>query len=190
MREQRFKAMLLEQARLEPGQRLLDLGCGTGTLALMASEHEPGLEVTGLDADPEILARARRKAAAAGARIQFDEGYSTDLPYEDASFDRIVSTLFFHHLKPAAKRRTAAEIARVLGTGGELHVADFGRPGDPLMWMAFQTVRRFDGREETQDNLEGNLPAIFEAAGLAAMGPSASVRTALGHLHLYQATKR
>ena len=189
MREQRFKGMLLDQSGLVPGQRVLDLGCGTGTLALMAAEREPGLDLIGLDADPEILARARRKAAAAGVEIQFDQGLSTELPYGDASFDRVCSTLFFHHLKPADKRRTANEVARVLKPAGELHVADFGPPGDPLMQLAFRTVRRFDGREETQDNLEGRLPTIFEQSGLSGATARASLRTFMGRLFLYSATK-
>ena len=187
MRERRFKTMLLDQAELQPGQRVLDLGCGTGTLALMAAEREPGLEVIGLDADPEILIRARDKAAAAGAEIRFDQGFSTSLPYEDESFDRVCSTLFFHHLKPADKRRTAAEVARVLRPGGQLHVADFGPPGDPLMQAAFLTVRLFDGREETQEHLEGKLASIFEEGGLSAASTESSLRTFMGRLHLYRA---
>lgn len=189
MRERRFKGMLLDQADLVPRQRVLDLGCGTGTLALMAAEREPGLDVVGLDADPQILARARRKAAAAGVEVQFEEGLSTELPYADASFDRVCSTLFFHHLKPADKRRTAHEVARVLKPAGQLHVADFGPPGDPLMQLAFRTVRRFDGREETQDNLEGKLPSIFEEGGLSGASTRASLRTFMGRLCLYAATK-
>jgi ubiquinone/menaquinone biosynthesis C-methylase UbiE len=189
MREQRFKAMLLDRADLRPGQRVLDLGCGTGTLALMAAEREPGLELVGLDADPQILARARRKAAAAGAAIRFDEGLSTELPYEDESFDRVCSTLFFHHLTSADKVSTAAEVARVLKPGGRLHVADFGPPGDPLMQVAFLIVRLFDGREQTQANLDGELPAIFERGGLADAGSEASLRTFMGRLHLYRAQR-
>ena len=190
MREQRFKTMLLDQAGLEAGQRVLDLGCGTGTLALMAAEREPGLDVVGLDADPDILNRARRKAAAAGAEIRFDEALSTGMPYEDESFDRVFSTLFFHHLKPVDKRRTAEEVARILKPGGRLDVADFGPPGDALMKMAFQTVRRFDGRDETQDNLDGNLPSIFEAGGLAKATTGGSLRTLMGQIYLYEAVKR
>src|SRR4051794_22665248 len=98
MREERFKAALLDQVDPIPGSRILDLGAGTGTLAIMAKQRQPQSEVTGLDADPEILERAVRKADQAGAAVSFDEGLSTELPYEDDSFDRVMSTLFFHHL--------------------------------------------------------------------------------------------
>lgn len=87
----------------------------------------------GLDADAEMLHRARRTAAEAGVEVGFQQGFSDDLPYEDGSFDAVVSTLFFHHLILEAKRRTIVEITRVLKPGGELHVADWGRPADPLM---------------------------------------------------------
>lgn len=98
VRDQSLKRRVLERAELADGATLLDLGCGTGTLAGSAAREAPGVNVTGLDADASILARARRKAAAAALDIQFDEGRSTVLPYADASFDVVLSTLFFHHL--------------------------------------------------------------------------------------------
>ncbi len=135
-REAEFKRRLLDRAAIGPGDRVLDLACGTGTLAIEAKQRTPGAELVGVDGDPEMLARAREKAAAAGLEIELDEGLSTDLPYDDATFDRVLSTLFFHHLDLAGKRTTIAEIARVLRPGGELHVADWGRPSDPLMARA------------------------------------------------------
>jgi SAM-dependent methyltransferase len=188
MPEQRFKGALVEQAAPTPGQRILDIGCGTGTLALMAKEAAPEAEVVGLDADPEILERARAKADRSGVEIEFDEGLSTELPYEDRSFDRVHSTLFFHHLSGADKRSTAAEIARVLRPGGELHVADWGRQPDPLMRAAITTVRLFDGLEQTRDNVAGALPEIFAEAGLARPTETGRFRTVFGSLSLYRAS--
>jgi ubiquinone/menaquinone biosynthesis C-methylase UbiE len=118
VREALFKRRLLEQAGLRPAQRVLDLGCGTGTLAAMAKQRQPEAELAGLDADPEILERARRKASQGEVEVNFDQGLSTELPYEDGSFDRVLSTLFFHHLSGEEKRRTVAEIARVLKPEG------------------------------------------------------------------------
>jgi ubiquinone/menaquinone biosynthesis C-methylase UbiE len=188
--ERRFKQRLLEQATLSPGQRVLDLGCGTGTLAIMVKAAHPGADVVGLDADPEILALAESKAKAAEAEVRFDEGLSTELPYEDESFDRVLSTLFFHHLTGPDKRRTAAEVARVLRPRGELHIADWGRPSDRLMWAAqLGTVRLFDGFERTRDNAAGALPAIFEAGGLTGASETGRLRTAFGPLALYSAQR-
>lgn len=187
-RERTFKERLLEQARIEPGHEVLDLGCGTGTLALMAKQRVPTASVRGLDGDPEILRHARAKARAAGADVEFEEGLSYELPYEDASLDRVLSTLLFHHLHPVAKDATAAEIARVLRPGGELHVADWGRQPDPMMRAAFLlTVQLLDGLETTRDNAFGRLPEIFEAAGLQHAEETGRLRTPIGAVSLYRA---
>jgi ubiquinone/menaquinone biosynthesis C-methylase UbiE len=188
-REDRFKELLTDQAAIEPGHRVLDLGCGTGTLAIQVKERQPRAEVLGLDADPEMLDQARAKAERADADLEFTEGYSNELPYEDGSFDRVLSTLFFHHLDPEPKRETAREIARVLRPGGELHVADLGPPSDPVMWAAFHGLRLFDGFSNTEDNYRGRLPAIFEEAGLRQAEAVDRLRTAVGSLVLYRASR-
>jgi ubiquinone/menaquinone biosynthesis C-methylase UbiE len=149
LRERRFKRRLLEQARLRPGLRILDVGCGTGTLAVMAKQTEPGAALTGLDCDGMALALAQRKIRVAGVAVVLHRGLAEQLPYPDGSFDRVLSTLLFHHLTAEGKRRALAEIARVLCPGGELHLADFGHPSNPLMRWAFYPVRKADGWETT-----------------------------------------
>jgi ubiquinone/menaquinone biosynthesis C-methylase UbiE len=189
-REGEFKKRLLDLADPRPGQRVLDIGCGTGTLALLVKEREPRARVVGLDADPEILERARAKAAEANVELQFDRALSTELPYEDESFDLVLSTLFFHHLTGDDKRRTASEIARVLRRGGELHVADWGQPADPLTRILFfGSVRLFDGIEQTRDNATGALPLIFEEGGLERATETDRFRTVFGILALYRADR-
>jgi ubiquinone/menaquinone biosynthesis C-methylase UbiE len=186
-REPLFKGRLIDQAAVRPGMRVLDLGCGTGTLAVWLKQRHPDAEVVGLDGDPEVLERGRRKAAQAGVDVRLDEGLSFDLPYEDGSFDRVVSSLFFHHLKRDAKETTAREVARVLRGGGELHVADFGRPPDPAMWVLSRMIRYFDGVEVTEDNHAGRLPEIFGASGLTDARERGRVRTAFGSISFYSA---
>ena len=88
MRDETFKRRLIAQADLAGGRRVLDLGCGTGTLTLLAKQTYPDAEIVGLDPDPEVLSRARGKAVQAGAAITWDEGLATSLPYPDRSFDR------------------------------------------------------------------------------------------------------
>jgi ubiquinone/menaquinone biosynthesis C-methylase UbiE len=188
-RESLFKRRLVEQAGPRPGQRVLDLGCGTGTLALLIKRVEPAAEVVGLDADPEMLAQAREKAEREGVELGLTEGLSTELPYPDESFDLVLSTLFFHHLDPQPKLQTAREIVRVMRPGGALHVADFGKPSDPLMSAAFLGLRAFDGFDNTRDNVEGRLPEIFEQAGLEGAEQTGRLRTVVGTLALYRARR-
>src|SRR4051794_23071322 len=88
-REKAFKTRLLDQASITSGMDVLDLGCGTGTLALMIAERERGARVHGIDGDPSVLERAKGKAAAMGLEVGFDHGFSYDLPYADGSFDRV-----------------------------------------------------------------------------------------------------
>jgi SAM-dependent methyltransferase len=188
-RERAVKLRLLDQAAVQSGDTVLDLGAGTGTLAIWLEQRCRGARITGLDADPEILGIARRKAAAAGCEIDFVEGFSTELPFPDGSFDTVLSTLFFHHLTGADKRATLAEVERVLKPGGRLHVADWGKPSDPAMAALFQWVRLIDGREQTEDNVRGALPALFEEAGFVDAAERQRLRSALGTLALYSARK-
>jgi len=188
-RERAFKQRLLDQARLEDGFDVLDLGSGSGTLAVWAKQREPGLRIRGLDGDPAIIAQAVRKAERARLDIPFDEGFSYDLPYEDASFDRVLSSLFFHHLVPGDKERTIAEVVRVLRPGGELHVADWGEPRSLPAKLGAAAIRRFDGDEPTRDNLAGRLPELFEAGGLVDARERDRVAAPLGVVSLYSARR-
>lgn len=188
-RERVMKQRLLDQAGVAPGDSVLDLGAGTGTLAIWLKQRCPEAIVIGLDADSEVLARARDKAAGAGCEIDFVEGISTELPFEADSFDIVLSSLFFHHLMPAAKRSTLAEVQRVLKPGGRLHVADWGKPGDPLMAALSLSIRAFDGFEVTAENLRGALPTLFGQAGLHDVQERRRLRTTLGTLALYSARK-
>lgn len=189
MPEERFKRRLIEQASPAGAKRILDIGAGTGTLAMMLKRVAPAAEVVALDADPDILEIAREKSEKDGVEIRLVHGFSNALPFEDKSFDRVLSTLFFHHLTGEAKRGTAAEIARVLRPGGELHVADLGRPSDPLMGALVMSVRVFDGFEQTRDNVNGALPEIFAAAGLDDVSEGDRFRTAVGTVALYRARR-
>lgn len=188
-RERRFKQALIRQACLRADHRILDLATGTGTLAIWAKESEPAVDVTGVDIDRSILARAARKATRAGANVRFDHARSDSLPYLDASFDRVLSSLFFHHLAWPDKVRTAREAFRVLTPGGELHVADWGRPENALMRTLFLAVQCLDGFENTRDNVAGRLVSLFEEAGFSGVRESQTFSTMLGTIALYRAVK-
>lgn len=126
-KERRFRDRLLELARVAPGESVLDVGCGTGSLAI-AAKHRVGPvgEVCGIDPSPEMVARARRKAARAGASVPFETGSVDSLPFPDATFDVVTGTLMLHHLDDDLRRRGLAEVARVLKPGGRFVAVDLG----------------------------------------------------------------
>jgi len=188
-RERTVKRALVEQAGLVSGQRVLDLACGTATLSLVAAAACPGLELTGLDGDPEMLARARRKAERAGVRISLDEGMSFALPYADASFDRVLCSLFFHHLSVPDKERTAREVLRVLRPGGELHVADWGQPSGRITSAGFRLIQLLDGHENTEPQRRGELPGLLTGAGFADVRECTSYDTVFGTMQLLSAVR-
>lgn len=186
-RESLWRSRLVEQMRLEPGQRILDVGCGTGSQALLIKEAERAAEVVGLDPDPDILVIAGRKADQAGVRLRLDLGFADRLPYADASFDRVVSSLVFHHLAHETKVLALQQAYRVLRSGGELHLADLDRPRGRLMRVAVLPIRLLDGMDRTADNIAGRLPALIAEAGFSSIAETASFF--LGALRLYRAVK-
>lgn len=188
-RERTFKRALLDQACMEPAHQVLDVGCGTGTLAIAAQRRQPGVRMSGLDVDPAVLAIAARKAGSAGADIAFGLGRSTALPYADERFDRVLSSLFFHHLSWGDKLLTAREMHRVLRPAGELHVADWGRAGGLLSRTAFLAVQLLDGFDTTSDNVAGLLPVLFATAGFRQVEETRRIPTPLGIVSLYRAAK-
>jgi len=188
-REATFKEALLRQASIQDGQRILDLGCGTGTLAVLVKRAHRGAEVFGLDADPEILKLARLKLDAAGIEVQLDQGVASALPYAGESFDQILSSLFFHHLTSELKVEAMREVLRVLRPGGECHVADWGKPTSPVMRLAFVGVQLLDGFATTTDNVRGLLPDFLGLAGFEKVETTNCFSTLLGTVSLYQARK-
>jgi ubiquinone/menaquinone biosynthesis C-methylase UbiE len=188
-RERTFKQALIQQAGIAPEHRILDLACGTGTLAIWIKERHPKSEVTGVDGDPAILSLASRKARRVGVGIRFDEALSFQLPYPDAHFDRVLSSLFFHHLTWEHKRRTAQEVFRVLKSGGELHVADWGRATNAAMRVLFLAIQLLDGFANTQDNAAGRLVDLFERAGFTGVAQRRTFSTMFGTMALYGAAK-
>lgn len=188
-REESFRKRLMAQADLSGAQHVLDLGCGTGSLAVRMKQDFPHVNFVGLDADGEMLCRARAKATAAHTAIQFDRGFSRELPYDDATFDRVVSTLFFHHLDGQEKVRTLKEALRVLRPGGQLHIADWGRPTGPMMRMMFLVVRITDGFEVTRDNVNGSMPTMLQDAGFEAVRENGAMNMLCGTVRFIAAVK-
>ena len=153
---------LLDQAAIRSGERVLDVGCGTGTFILVVKERHPDVEVVGLDPDPKALARAKRKAQRAGVSIQLDRGFSNELPYPEASFDHVFSSLMFHHLPADEKLPTLREVRRILKPGASFHLLDFG--GDDSAEHGI-LARLIHSHERLSDNSAVRILALMKEAG-------------------------
>ena len=128
-REREFRERLLAFAHLQPGERVLDAGCGTGSTAIAAARLVGATgSVLGVDPSTNMIARASRKAHRAGVAAEFRSGRAESLPVEDASRDVVISTMMMHHLRKQARQDFAVECRRVLRPGGRVFIADFGPP--------------------------------------------------------------
>lgn len=173
--------LLLAQASLEPHQQVLDVGCGTGTLAVEIKQRFPGIALTGLDPDPKALARARRKAERAGVSIQLDRGFADAMPYPDATFDRVFSSMMFHHLPRDEKPKMLAEVRRVLKPGGRLEFLDFA--GAARSFLAHM----LHGRQPLPAEADDKMLRRFRDAGFADARRLSDRNTIFGRIACYQA---
>ena len=176
---------LAGQADLDSAQRVLEIGCGTGNLALLVQRTHPKLEVTGLDPDPKALARAARKARRSGLPVTLDRGFADHLPYPDAHFDRVLSSLMFHHLDAEQQVSSLGEVRRVLRPGGSLHLMDLSGDGHHLHGPARLTRRRPAPRE----NLDERIPALLREAGFTGPAVTSHHTTHIGSLTYYRAAR-
>lgn len=187
MREKRFRGEILRRvdADLPEGGTVVDVGSGTGTFALALQRRRSDAQVVGVDGDEEILAVARAKPGAES--VEWREGLAQELPVEAASADVVTTSLMLHHLLPDDKRKALAEMRRILKPEGRLHVADWGRPGDPLMSGLFYGVQFADGFDRTADHRAGRLPGFIEEAGFGSIERYGRVRTGFGVIELLRA---
>ena len=184
LRGGRGKECLLEQARIPAGARVLDVGCGTGTLAILTKRQHPDAMVVGVDPDPKALALAQGKATRRGVDVTFDQGYCQELPYPDAKFDVVLSSMMLHHLPRDVKRAMFGEVRRVLVPSGHFHAMDFGPPRGPFSRLVARLMR---GHANIADNLDGRLPLLMREAGLCSVAETGSVTRLIGSLAYYKA---
>lgn len=187
-REEVWRSALVDQlaAATPPAGRVLDVGCGTGTFALALAQRRSDLSVVGLDADDDALSIAAAKAPP-GAAVAWSRGRAERIPFDDGAFDAVTSSLFFHHLSPAAKVRVAEEILRVLVAGGEAHVADWTAPRGMRASLGFALVQLLDGFATTADHRRGRLPLALAAGGLDDVTATSSHDAPLGTIGVWRA---
>jgi len=172
-KEPELRRQTIERAELGPGRRVLDVGCGTGTLLIAAVQAEPAIEARGIDPAVEMVLRARRKAAAAGVEADFDVGVIEQLAFEDDFFDVVLSSLMLHHLPEPTRAAGLAEIRRVLKPGGRFVAVDVAGPGPWFHRLgSFFTRGRSRPKRYADQLLEQVQAAGFEAAESRPLQPS------------------
>lgn len=157
--------MIVEMAKIKPGDRILDVGCGTGDLTLTA-KHYAGASGSayGIDASPEGIDLARKKAERIGSGTVFEVGLIEEIPYPDAMFDVVISRLVIHHLPDDLRHTGFAEIFRVLKPGGLLVLADFKPPANPIL---FHIASALVGHRMMMASSVEALPSMLTEAGFA-----------------------
>ena len=181
------RATLLEQAAVRPGQRVLDIGCGTGSLLVQIKRKYPNVEVVGLDPDPRALARARRKGQRSALSFHLDQGFADELPYADGTFDRVFSSFMFHHLEDLSKVRTLREVRRILKPGARLHLMDFAKTESV---STGRTIARWiHSGPRLKDNSDERILSLMCEAGFPEPRRIGGRAMLLGDIAYYQAVR-
>ena len=157
----RSRQQLISQANVKPEHQILDIGCGTGSFVVLLKRQFPGAEVIGLDPDPKALRRAQDKVARAAVSVKLDRGFSDELAYKNASFDRVFSSFMFHHLNQQEREKTLKEVLRVLKPGGSFHLLDFTANHGGHGFLH----RFFHSHAELKDNTDDGILKQMTRAG-------------------------
>jgi ubiquinone/menaquinone biosynthesis C-methylase UbiE len=190
-RERRWRALVVRYASPGPNDLIVDVGCGTGSLALLFRRRQPGARVIGVDPDERMIASARRKAQDAGLSLELRIGMGDELAtvVETGEVDLVVSSLVLHQCPMHMKRAILASMAEVLRPGGRLVIADYGRQRTRLMRTAFRIVQLADGVADTQPNADGVLPKLISSAGFRDVLEVEAVSTLTGSISVYTAKR-
>ncbi len=179
----RMRAAVIDAMVLSPGLRVLELGCGPGRLAVQIKQAYPDVAIDAVDADPAMAASARDLARAARADISFYRADITQLPLA-GPYDRVYSTLVFHHLLPDRKERALEEVSRVLRPGGWFVIADFGVPRGTVQWLLSSIIHPLDGIPNTAPHRDGRFERLLRVS-FARVRSEAVWRTVFGTIELF-----
>lgn len=186
--ELRLRRLLIRQAAVAPDHRVLDVGCGTGSLTIPAA-RAGAASVTGIDRDLGMAQLATDKRRATRTRFFLAVATATELPFGPAVFDRVLTMWMLHHLTTTEKVDALGEMHRVLRPGGELHVADWAPPHTPAMRAATHVLRWIEPADGIRANLEGAIPALCAAAGFADVFTTATHSSIFGSVSLLKARR-
>lgn len=187
-REARWRSELLESLAPRNGECILDVGCGTGSFAILVKQAAPYAEVVGIDPDEHARCIAKAKAAAAGIEIEWMSGFARDAA-NFGQFDKVVSSLVFHQVPVAEKQAGLAAMFAAAKQGGRIIVADYARQNSWLMRQAFKIVQSADGRTNTQPNADGFLEAELARIGGVSVTAEWSLDTPTGTISIFSLLK-
>lgn len=187
-RERLWREALVDQINPKDGDTILDVGCGTGSLAILLKRRAPQARVVGLDPDPEVLATAANKAKWAKVDIEWRRGFAHDAD-SFGEFDQIVSTLVFHQVPPAEKLAGIRAMFSAVRPGGFVHIADYCRQPDWLMRQLFRIIQAVDGKPNTQANADGAIEENLAIFSREQTRPERIIRTPTGAISLFRVRK-
>jgi ubiquinone/menaquinone biosynthesis C-methylase UbiE len=190
-RARHWRSALLRQIDPAAGDVVADIGCGTGSQMKLLARSCPALTLIGIDPDPAILERARRKIAGVGASIDLRSGYAREAEQllRDRRVNKIVSSLMFHQVPLAEKRAGLSAMHAALIPGGALHVADYGLQRTDLMRRLFRIVQQGDGYANTEPNARGVLPELMAEVGFRDVCETHVIPTPTGSISIYRASR-
>lgn len=188
-RESAWRSALIREIAPQAGDRIVDIGSGTGSLAVALHKASAGVRYVGVEPDAEAIRRAKMKTAGLD-RIEFALGYfSGERAYFEARPNKVVSSLVLHQTPLTEKRRILSEMRKCLAPGGSAVIADYGWQG-PLMRLLFRmTVQTLDGAMDTQPNADGAIPVLMKDAGFSDVQERFRINTATGTISIYRAGK-
>ncbi|MGH8877494.1 MAG: class I SAM-dependent methyltransferase [Stackebrandtia sp.] len=191
-RERVWRALVAEHVAPRPGEVIVDVGCGTGSQALLLRRLEPRARIIGVDPDADTLSIARRKAAVAGVSVDWRHGMGDALAtvVDDGAADTVVSSLVLHQCPMEMKQAILRSGFEILRPGGKLVIADYGQQRTRLARLGFRLVQLADGRSSTRPNAEGVLPELMSRAGFSEVREPDSVSTVSGSISIYVARRR
>lgn len=189
-REHKWRPRFVNLVDPQPGETILEIGCGTGSTALALKQRCPEARIIGIDPDPRVLKTARRKADRRHLEIEWHIGYGQAPPaaLQGMRFSKVISTLVLHQVDFDQKHQTFAVAHAFLGDRGTLFLADFGQQRSRLMRHLFRVVQVCDGFEPTRPHAEGQLPGMMSAAGFSHVEELEAIRTPIGSISLFRAS--
>lgn len=187
-RESIWRSELVRRLSPAPGDSILDVGCGTGSMAILLKRAAPGARIVGLDPDAEALAIAKRKARAAGVEIEWHQGFAHDAA-NFGSFDKVISSLVFHQVPLDGKRSGIAAMFAAAKAGGLVSIADYAAQRTWRMRLLFRFIQLIDGRENTQLNADGFIEAELSGIMGRPVAPDFAINTPTGTISLFCETK-